>query len=286
MSDKTGISWTEATWNPVAGCSIVSPGCKNCYAMEWAGRILDKPGSHYHKTTEKVKGKSVWTGLIAVAPDHIFYQPLRWTRGRKIFVNSMSDLFHPNVPRAVQIKVFAIAALTPHHIYQILTKRHAEMLEVVNDPKFKEAVLKEAILLGCTAPVHNLPKAPPSEWPLANVWLGVSAEDQERWDERVQILRKVQAAVRFVSVEPQIEEINPDNLAMLGIHWVICGGESGRQARPFAVRWATLLRKVTKANGVAFFMKQMGSNCSPAYTGKGDTVEEWPEELRVQEFPS
>lgn len=296
MGDKTAIGWTDATWNPVAGCSIVSPGCKNCYAMQWANRMLDKPGSHYHGTTKLVNSKAVWTGAIGRAPDHIFYQPLHWKRPRRIFVNSMGDLFHEDIDDELIDEVFAVMALAPQHQFQVLTKRADRMAKYMDAQQQPARVIKvgNEVLRLChrfKKPARVMVSADGKQvdWPLPNVWLGVSAEDQERWDERVHYLRHIPAAVRFVSVEPQIGEIVPD---LSGLHWVIVGGESGPGARPFNIEWAVEMEMACAEAGVAFFMKQMGSR--PLLFGqpnslikhkKGERVEEWPLRLQVQEFP-
>lgn len=276
MADKTGISWTDATWNPTVGCTLVSPGCTNCYAMQVANRLLDKPGSHYEGTTKMVNGKAVWTGKLAMAPEHILTQPFRWKRPRKIFVNSMSDLFHEDVPFYWIDTVFKAMQLSPEHTFQILTKRADRMREYM---------------------LANYP--PDLGFPTPeNVWLGVSVEDQRRADERIPILLDTPAQVRFLSCEPLLGPVDfIQHWRKAGcLNWVIVGGESGKGARPFNISWAGELKVQCRAYGVAFFMKQMGSNCvekikdtswdvSPAYAGKGDDIIQWPLDLQVQEFP-
>ncbi len=224
MADRTGIEWTDATWNPIVGCSVVSPGCTNCYAMKMAARIeAMQPGTHYSGTTQASKAGAVWTGKLALAPDSILTQPLRWRRPRKIFVNSMGDLFHEDAPDAWIDRVFAVMALTPQHTYQVLTKRSARMRAYFSDPKQSARIviaMGEIIIasqgaehgpyqgeaarlaafrmraLDIIGPSGNLPLV------LPNVWLGVSSEDQRRADERVPDLLATPAAIRFVSAEP------------------------------------------------------------------------------------
>ncbi|PZQ79888.1 MAG: phage Gp37/Gp68 family protein [Ancylobacter novellus] len=225
MADRTGIEWTDATWNPIVGCSVVSPGCTNCYAMRQASRIaLMAAGagqvSHYAGTTQPSKAGPVWTGRMKLAPESILTQPLRWRRPRKIFVNSMGDLFHEDVPDEWIDRVFAIMALTPQHTYQVLTKRSARMRAYMAGHESKipylgrmplERVHLEAAAhmegdggymdaLKRAGNIYSLYLDAP--WPLPNVWLGVSAEDQRRANERVPDLLATPAAVRFISGEP------------------------------------------------------------------------------------
>lgn len=235
MGDKSSIEWTDATWNPIVGCSIVSPGCTNCYAMGIAHRFREMyqgrawSGKPAGGLTKSVNGKAVWTGMLGLAPDHIITAPLRWKRPRRIFVNSMGDLFHEDVPDAWIDRVFAVMALCPQHTFQILTKRAKRMREYM------------ARVLGATEfprgfrcpPWPNLLNRVERDWikenpnymkdirpllmrnirvladgPLPNVWLGVSCEDQRRADERVPDLLATPAAVRFVSAEPLLGPID------------------------------------------------------------------------------
>lgn len=206
MADRTGIEWTDATWNPIIGCSVVSPGCTNCYAMRQASRIaLMAAGagkvSHYAGTTQPSKAGPVWTGQMKLAPDSILTQPLRWRRPRRIFVNSMGDLFHEDVPDEWIDRVFAIMALTPQHTYQVLTKRSARMRAYLsNQPLARRRWEDQCRAMG----VHH--RSPPIVLP--NVWLGVSTEDQRRADERVPDLLATPAAIRFVSAEPLLGRLD------------------------------------------------------------------------------
>lgn len=224
MADKSPIEWTEATWNPVVGCDIVSPGCTNCYAMKMAARI-EAMGTapHYAGTTKKVvtrggeaagrtgkkKGKAVWTGKVTAAPDHILTQPLRWTRPRRIFVNSMSDLFHDDVPDDLIDRIFAVMALTPQHTYQVLTKRSARMREYLTfDGGFGrwgyiEQQARKLVSVPAGKTLANM-----GGKGLPNIWLGVSAEDQARADERIPDLLATPAAIRWVSAEPLLGPID------------------------------------------------------------------------------
>lgn len=259
MADKTGIEWADATWNPVVGCSIVSPGCTNCYAMRQAARLLDKAGSHYEGPTRTVNGNAVWTGKVALAPDRILTQPLRWARGRRVFVNSMGDLFHESMPDAWIDRVFAVMALAPQHTFLVLTKRSARMRAYIDAAAHGER----------------------DQWPLPNVWLGVSAEDQQRAAERIPDLLATPAAKRFASCEPMLGPISlrwlaafPENApttamkpgaagtneldGLRRLDWIIAGGESGPGARPLHPDWARALRDQCVAAGVPFFFKQWG----------------------------
>ncbi|MFN7607968.1 MAG: DUF5131 family protein, partial [Ralstonia sp.] len=217
MTGKTSIEWTEQTWNPVAGCSLVSPGCTNCYAMSHAARLLDKPGSHYEGTTKRVNGKPVWTGKIGIAPDSILLAPLRRRKPAMYFVNSMADLFHEGVPEAVIDCVFAVMALSPQHTFQVLTKRAKRMREYMMgfgcDGSRRFNVFDAMCQVADSSSVRGVFKDGSStilapEWPLPNVWLGVSAEDQARADERIPDLLATPAAVRFVSAEPLLGPID------------------------------------------------------------------------------
>lgn len=283
MASLTGIEWTDATWNPVVGCSIVSPGCTNCYAMAMAARIEKmNPGSHYDGTTKRVNGNAVWTGKVSLAPDHILTQPLRWKKPRRIFVNSMGDLFHEAVSDEWIDKIFAVMALCPQHTFQVLTKRSKRMREYLQD--MHPSSSRVIAIRHATAPFVALAddQSRPYRFPLPNVWLGVSTEDQTRADERLGDLFEIPAAVRFISYEPAIgrfdlceqlgmwwnstigtwestgDAINRDKWGKKKLDWLICGGESGPDARPMHPDWARSIRDQCAAAGVPFFFKQWG----------------------------
>lgn len=296
----TKIEWTHRegtkgeTWNPIVGCSIVSPGCTNCYAMGQAGRIQRMtPGSHYEGTTKAVNGHDVWTGTMKLAPESIVRKPLHWTKPRTIFVNSMSDLFHDMVPDEWIDRVFATMALTPQHTYQVLTKRPARMRRYFDDAGevsrqwFIAANAGRLVEDGDTA----LDVISTGPWPLPNVWLGVSAERQQEADARIPDLLNTPAAVRFVSAEPllgpidftkisiacatggsmrlnslngrvrDLSDIEPrqDGERANALDWIIVGGESGAGARPMHPDWARSIRDQCEATGTAFFFKQWGA---------------------------
>jgi protein gp37 len=218
MADKSAIEWTDATWNPIVGCSIVSPGCTNCYAMKMAGRIEAMGGAkHYAGTTKKVNGNTIWTGKLALAPEKTLLQPLAWRAPRRIFVNSMGDLFHEDVPDAWIDKVFAVMALAKQHTFQVLTKRANRMREYFEKidrelrqggeqgyaPRRLDQLACDLSGSPCAAGLMEA-----TDWPLPNVWLGVSAERQQEADERIPELLATPAAVRFVSAEPLLGPIN------------------------------------------------------------------------------
>lgn len=224
---ETSIEWTDATWNPVAGCTIATAGCTNCYAMRMAARLEAMGVDKYVGTTRKSGGRAKWTGKIVLDPQALAL-PATWKKPRKVFVNSMSDLFHPDVPRDFIVQVWATMAATPHHTYQILTKRPERMAEILSTAEF--AVLP-------------------------NVWLGTSVEDG-RVVHRLDSLRQVPAAVRFVSFEPLIGSVAGAEL--LDIHWAIVGGESGPDARPMDPTWVDEIHDACRRTGTAFFFKQWG----------------------------
>lgn len=225
MSD-TSIEWTDATWNPVAGCTIMSAGCTNCYAMRMAARLEAMGVEKYEGLTRLSGSRAKWTGKLTLDRPSLDL-PRSWKKARRVFVNSMSDLFHPDVPEDFIRDVWGVMEDTPRHTYQILTKR----------PDRMSAVLSSGF------PV------------LSNVWLGASVEDA-RVLHRLDDLRGVSAAVRFVSFEPLIGSVAGGSLK--GIHWAIVGGESGPQARPIDTRWVDEIFDMCTDADAAFFFKQWG----------------------------
>lgn len=250
MGDNSGIEWTDATWNPVRGCVKISPGCKHCYAETFAERWRGVPGNAYEQ------------GFDPRLVPEMLDQPLRWRKPRTIFVNSMSDLFGEFVPLAYTAAIFGVMAAARHHTFQSLTKRSARMLawaewierEASSEyaPPRTHRVGVEAANYGADVDYHGLPDV----WPLPNVWLGVSVEDRKYGLPRIEHLRQVPAAVRFLSIEPLLEDIGEINLD--GIGWVIVGGESGPGAREMRVEWVRSIRNQCVAAGVPFFFKQWG----------------------------
>ena len=247
MAGLSDIEWTEATWNPVAGCTIISPGCTNCYAMRMAARLQAMGQEKYRGTTRSSGRRHVWTGKVNLDPGSL-NAPERWTKPKRIFVNSMSDLFQENVPASFIRDVWRIMGGTDRHTYQILTKRPERMARLLSGRGF---------------PV------------LANVWLGTSIEDAERLH-RLEALRRTPATVRFISFEPLLGPI--DEVALDGIHWAIVGGESGPRARPMQESWVEQIRRSCARQEVAFFFKQWGGRNKKA-TGRalnGRTWDEYP----------
>ncbi len=305
MSDNTKIEWADATINAVNGCSVVSPGCTNCYAMRLAGTRMKhhpsragltmptKAGPAVAEGTarSRAKPKHVWTGEVRLSETALL-QPLKWKRPRRIFWNAHGDLFHENVPDEWIDRVFAVCALTPQHTHMILTKRSARMREYFNGPigldgkHLRRALWREAIPESHENTLTSVP------FPLPNVWLGVSVEDQTRADERIPDLLATPAAVRFISAEPLLGPLNLNTVKMIDyetegggsvqgwesalngkrfnewqdgdsegwpkLDWVIAGGESGPGARPMHPDWARSLRDQCAAAGVAFHFKQWG----------------------------
>lgn len=260
MGDGTKIEWTDATWNPITGCTVVSPGCANCYAMKLAGGRLK---NHWSRKglTEPSKAGPVWNGKVRFN-GYWLEKPLEWQRPRLIFVCAHGDPFHPDVPDPWLIDIWAVMAAARQHHFQVLTKRSARMLRFLSDHKFVE-LIKQRLAgnierANGPAAVDDWFQAFPFEWPLPNVWAGVSIEDQKRADERLAHLAETQAAVRFVSAEPLLGPVDFPASVLRKIHWVIVGGESGPGSRPMHPNWARSLRDQCQAAGVPFFFKQWG----------------------------
>jgi protein gp37 len=240
MTDRTGIEWTDSTWNPVTGCTEVSAGCSHCYAKTLAERFRGTPGHYFEDGFD-----------VVLRPERLD-QVLRWTRPRRIFVNSMSDLLHDQVPDWFIAQVFARMALTPRHTFQLLTKRHGRMRALLTSPEFGGLVVEMTTI---AANDHRLDCHAADVWPLPNVWVGVSVENQQWADIRIPALLDTPAAVRFLSCEPLL---GPVRAELSGIDWVIVGGESGRDARPMHPDWARSLRDQCTTAGVPFLFKQWG----------------------------
>jgi protein gp37 len=244
---ETSIEWTDATWNPVAGCSVLTAGCTNCYAMRMAARLEAMGTGKYRGLTRKSGGRAVWTGKIRL--DHASLDaPKTWSKPRKVFVNSMSDLFHDDVPIKFIARVWDVMKDTPRHTYQILTKRPERMAQVLAKPPFEI---------------------------LSNVWLGASVED-DRVLYRLDAIRQVPAAVRFVSLEPLIGSVSQGDFT--GIHWAIVGGESGPRAREMKPEWVDEIEAMCRRSGTAFFFKQWGGKNKKAAGRllRGRTYDELP----------
>jgi protein gp37 len=219
MSDKSKIEWTDATWNPVRGCTKISPGCKHCYAEVFAERFRGVPGHPYEQGFD-----------LRLVPEKL-EEPLKWKTPRLIFVNSMSDLFQTGVPDEYIVKVAAVMHAAKWHTFQVLTKRAERMRSLLNS-KLQFAA-------------HS-----------SHIWWGVSVEDQKYGVPRIDELRSANVAMRFLSVEPLLEDVGLLNLS--GIHWVIVGGESGPGARPMRKEWVLSIKGQCRGKGVPFFFKQWG----------------------------
>ena len=358
MGDNTAIEWTDATWNPIRGCTRVSAGCTRCYAERVAARF-SKPGQPYHGLARMTKDGPRWTGEVRVVEKHLA-DPLRWAQQRRIFVNSMSDLFHEGLSDAAIDRVFAVMAVSETvgrcrrrncdhdtmacgdagappagHTFQVLTKRPERLRQYLAQDR-RAAWRTAAGTIGWRFTDGALDEIP---WPLRNVWLGVSVEDQATANARIPLLLDTPAEVRFVSYEPAL---GPVDFAQInrwdgwgngarvaqpiggGLDWVIVGGESGPGARMFDVAWARSMIAQCRTAGVECFVKQLGAlpvdltrmphngpitardlahpeiaetlgrqldeNCQAACLSlvdrKGGDMAEWPEDLRVREFPA
>jgi len=311
MADGSAIEWCDTTWNPVRGCSRVSPGCDNCYAISMANRFawgegltrVRKLTSAEREHDRSKRGERVdWTGAVQLVPSEL-ERPLRWRKSRRIFVCSGADLFHPTVPEAYIHAVLGVAMLSPRHQFLLLTKRPARMRSIyyglclgLSASESYAKLLEGARLFGVQ---HVVSRGLPAErpWPLPNVWIGTSVEDQERADERIPDLLACPAAVRFVSAEPLLGPV--DMLEWMGgapiaraiahhhrtghqcggggfkadcpecgiewaagdpqLDWVIVGGESGARARTFDVHWAREIVKDCASANIPVFVKQLGA---------------------------
>lgn len=309
MARNTEISWTNATWNPIRGCSPVSPGCKNCYASKVAKRFSFPGGPYEGLVRINVAGDRTddWNGKINFIEKHLL-DPLGWRNPQRVFVNSMSDLFHENVSDAWRDKIFAVMALRPQHTFQVLTKRPERMLAYLGGERAIQQV-REAMIGMQVSRIHLARTGEPvSEWsglPFPNVHLGVSTENQATADARIPLLLQTPAAKRFISAEPLLDELSikrwiwpmhwhwdskyrtPEEAKASGAYaelkpqglvsahstfldWVIVGGESGHEARPMHPQWARNMRDECVVAGVPFFFKQWGEWVSVSeVAGKG-----------------
>lgn len=345
----TSIEWTRGddgsegkTWNPTRGCSRVSPGCDNCYAMRVAHRFSG-PGKPYDGLTRIGKRGVDWSGRVRLVPEMLDV-PLRWRKPRRVFVNSMSDLFHESLSNEEIAAVFGVMAACPQHTFQVLTKRAKRMREWFETAGTQTlSWLWQSAVNACDGHAQRESMTDRlrtgTTWPLPNVWIGVSAENQATADERIPHLLATPAAVRFVSCEPLIgpvdltrivESFHPgpppssvefdglrgfcgatpaeDTPAVRGLQWVIVGGESGPGARPYDLAWPRDIIRQCRESGVAVFHKQVGAQPVDHEPGtdpeplrsailragrlvrladrKGGDPSEWPEDLRVREFPA
>lgn len=311
MADRSPIEWTDATWNPVRGCTRVSEGCRRCYAEGIAARFSGA-GQAFAGFADRDRAGSKWTGRVELVPD-MLPLPLTWQEPRRVFVNSMSDLFHEALHDDDIDAVFGIMALAPQHTFQVLTKRPARMLAWLARHKTPTECVAGAYLahldLARRWPLdmHRAIRVGEAGWPLPNVHLGISAEDQSSADARIPLLLAAPAARRIVSLEPLLGPINlrrvvvkasdapetgkpPVSIDALGgwhggagdparIDWVIVGGESGTGARPMDLEWARSLHRQCAQASVPFFMKQVGGARKAA-------MPPIPEDIAIREFPA
>lgn len=289
MSDHTGIEWTDATWNPIRGCTRVSEGCRNCYAESVAARFSGE-GQPYEGLAKMTTAGPRWTGKVAFVEKHL-HDPIRWRKPKRVFVNSMSDLFHERVTDGELDRIFGVMALSAAfgrgHTFQILTKRPERMRDYllnVTVDRIAEACDDDEEQCHIANSLNGvLGHGRNAGWPMRNVWLGTSVENQAAADERIPFLLDTPAAVRFLSCEPLLGPVTLDVPAHSGpiridaltggwavprndgthhqeprIHWVIVGGESGRNARPMHPQWARDLRDQCVEASVPYFFKQWG----------------------------
>lgn len=290
----TSIEWTDVVWNPTTGCDRVSPGCDNCYALTMAKRLKGMGSAKYQRDGDP---RTSGPGFGVTEHSDALTAPLTWRKPRKVFVNSMSDLFHGEVSDDFIARVFAVMAATPQHTYQVLTKRHGRMRSLLSGDQFQTDLLADAT----SAVVPRDSRRGVIEWPLRNVWLGVSVEDQRRADLRIPALLDTPAAVRFLSCEPllgpvDLGHVGPDRLAVCDptdigyesggpggwmpgetIDWVIVGGESGPGARPMHPAWARQIRDECQRTQTRFHFKQWGE-AAPLDQLSDDATAAW--ELR------
>jgi protein gp37 len=236
MADGSAIEWTDATWNPITGCTKITAGCENCYAARFSERFRGVTGHPFERGFD-----------LTLRPDRIL-QPLSWRRPRMIFVNSMSDLFHKEIPRVFIDRIFDTMEAASWHVFQVLTKRSSLMRDYLRR-RYRDV------------------KPPP------NIWLGVSVENRAA-TKRIKHLQQAPASIRFLSIEPLIGPVGTMDLA--GIHWVIAGGESGPNARPMDIDWARDIRDQCAKSGIAFFFKQWGG-IRPKSGGRDLDGREWNE---------
>lgn len=330
MADHTGIEWSDATWNPCVGCSRVSGGCTNCYPIPWIhNRLSNNPNAKIRMVYEGLtvrhpNGNLDWSGEVRLIPERLEI-PLHWKKPRRIFVNSMSDLFHEKLTDTDIASVLVVCALACHHTYQILTKRPARMREFLNRYSLSDCMdmavesgapipMGREISKSITLAMRSIARDPstfPDYFPMPHIWFGVSVEDQKTAESRIPLLLQTPAVVRFTSYEPALGPVDFTRLRSPGVTWldclegrehiglgiasggphlnlVIAGGESGNGARPAHPDWFRSARDQCQAAGVPFFFKQAGSALARQWAlsdGKGGKITELPLDLQVREFP-
>lgn len=299
MGDNSLIAWTDATWNPITGCSQLSAGCTHCYAQRLAGTRLQHHPSRAGLTRETAHGP-VWTGEVRLN-EQWMSQPLHWQKSRRVFVCAHSDLFHPAVNPAWRAAIFGVMAAADHHCYQVLTKRTEAMSAFLNDPPSLRDCTVAARDLGVEIgwpgvtmrtglSLEEMLRHP--SWPLPNVWCGTSIEDQAAADERIPHLLRTPAAVRWLSVEPMLgpvdleldsgcESCGPQGwMPSEQPSWIVVGAESGPHRRPCDLAWVRSLVRQCRGACIPVFVKQLDIGGRVSHD-----PEEWPEDLRVREYP-
>ncbi|MBD2437402.1 phage Gp37/Gp68 family protein [Nostoc sp. FACHB-110] len=298
----TNIQWTDETWNPIVGCSRISPGCSKCYAATAAASARLQQFPQYQKVKD-------WDGTVEFVKNQLL-KPLSWKKPKKIFVCSMSDLFHENVPDEWIDKVMAVAAICPQHTFQILTKRPERALEYFTSENRFACIDYQAyeILRADRAPYYR--EHPVVKLPLKNVWIGTTVENQAMANKRIPLLLQIPAVIRWLSVEPLLGEIDLREAGMIQrlisdnyeweniseeISWVVVGGESGSGARPCNLAWMRSLARQCQDAEVPAFVKQLGSRpfylkCGEKYPykisdKKGGVITDFPEDLQIRQFP-
>ncbi len=278
MSTATSIEWTETTWNPTTGCDRISPGCDHCYALTLAKRLKAMGQAKYQTDGDP---RTSGPGFGVAMHEDVLLEPLRWRKPRVVFVDSMADLLHAKVPVDFLAQVWAVMALTPQHTYQVLTKRPERYRHVLDGPcrcggghrtgvDFRRLVADHARRLARGREVDLV-----ADWPLGNVWLGTSIENDD-YVGRADALRAAPAAVRFLSLEPLLGPL--PSLDLAGIDWVIVGGESGPGFRPLDLEWVREIRDRCVERNVALFLKQIGGR-TPKAGGRlldGRTWDQFP----------
>ncbi len=323
---STGIEWTDETWNTIVGCSRISEGCKNCYAATAANSARLQQFWQYQEVKD-------WNGQVVFVENQLM-KPFEWKKPKRIFVCSMSDLFHENIPdewrdgvaAALRHRIFSVIALNPRHTFQILTKRPNQMRDYLQGAK--QRIRRASVDMGRK---FNLPyelwesyETCQFDWPLKNVWVGVTAENQKAASERIPVLLRTPAALRFISFEPLLEPISLQLVPMASttlpqrwedaqqevvkvieevealpfLDWAIIGGESGKNARACHIEWIRHLVKQCQVLEIPVFVKQLGTNVIDGTQGlagshripfrnrKAADISEWSEDLVIQEFPS
>lgn len=319
MSTDTKIEWATKTWSPLLGCRKVSAGCDNCYAIRTVNRLAHNPnlkvGPLYVGLTERIDDGLDWTGKIRTIPDRL-NDPMTWRKPERIFVNSQSDLFHADVPTEFIAEIFAVMALSARHTFQVLTKRPARMRSLLSSDDFVNTVGKAAERMWSSPGWHHAVDTQWPGWPLPNLWMGVSVEDQHWADIRVPALLETPAAVRWISAEPLLGPIDligvdhsghdrePDGTGgymcsqcstedeavqwlipekHIPLDWAVVGCESGPGARPMDLDWAQRIVTQCQAAGTPVLVKQLPTGPRGKATQDVDT---FPASLRVREYPT